>query len=193
MWQVFHLPLAFQGIPCRRRFVWQTARDRSCSDPELFPHQDSTDPSLLGIFSGSQADHHMASTPWWVWGELKWRKTKEKANKPHVKAPYCTAKIKLLMAFFITSLLAYLYQNLLSKTYYRLKGESRLAPLMRFQAVRPDLNELLMDTCSRRKTVWLPQNKDKRGSIDILVTELAILRGSKRVHSAFVVSLITHT
>ena len=37
--------------------------DRSCSDPELFPHQDSTDPSLLGIFSGSQADHHMASTP----------------------------------------------------------------------------------------------------------------------------------
>ena len=97
------------------------------------------------------------------------------------------------MAFFITSLLAYLYQNLLSKICHRLKGESRLAPLMRFQGVRPDLNELLMDTCSRRKTVWLPQKKkDKRGSINVLVTEL-ILRGSKRVHSAFVVSLITHT
>ena len=64
---------------------------------------------------------------------------------------------------------------------------------MRFQAVRPDLNELMMDTFSRRKTVWLPQKKKgKRGSINVLVTEL-ILRGSKRVHSAFVVSLITHT
>ena len=50
----------------------------------------------------------------------------------------------------------YLHQNLPSKICYRLKGESRLAPLTRFQAVRPDLNELLMDTCSRRKTVWLP-------------------------------------
>ena len=101
MWQVFHLPLAFQGTPCRRRFVWQTTRDRSCSDPELFPHQDNTDPSLLGIFWGNQVGHHMASTPWWVLGELRWRKTREKANKPHVKAPYSISKIQLLMAFSI--------------------------------------------------------------------------------------------
>ena len=25
-------------------------RDRSWSNPELFPHQDNTDPSLLGIY-----------------------------------------------------------------------------------------------------------------------------------------------
>ena len=81
-WQVFHLPLAIQGTPCRRRFVWQTAQDRSWSNPELFPHQDNTDPSLRGIFSGNKVGHHMASTPWWVWDELKWRKQKKKQIHP---------------------------------------------------------------------------------------------------------------
>ena len=63
MRKVFHLPLAIQGTPYRRRFVWQTSQDRSWSNPGLFPHQDNTDPSPLGIFSGNQAGHHMACTP----------------------------------------------------------------------------------------------------------------------------------
>ena len=63
MRKVFHLPLAIQGTPYRRRFVWQTSQDRSWSNPGLFPHQDNSDPSLLDIFSGNQGGHHMADTP----------------------------------------------------------------------------------------------------------------------------------
>ena len=133
MWQVFYLPLAIQGTLCRRQIVWQTTRDCSWSNPELFPHQDNTDPSLLSILSSNKVRHHMACTPWWVRVNLRDAKQRKKRINPMSRLLTAYKKKKRFRWFFSWSSLAYTkdsffgiypYRNLFSKICHRLKGKA---------------------------------------------------------------------